>query len=123
MKIEISNGELLDKLSILEIKLGKIKDPEKLVNVRSEYLMLKPLGNNLIESVRSLYDDLVGINLLLWEIEDAIRDLERSQRFDDEFIQTARKVYQFNDKRAHIKKEINRLTNSGLIEEKSYTGY
>lgn len=123
MKIEISNGELLDKLSILEIKLGKINDPEKLVNVRSEYLMLKPLGDNLIVSVRSLYNDLVGVNLLLWEIEDEIRDLERSQRFDDQFIQTARKVYRFNDKRAHIKKEINRLTNSGLIEEKSYSGY
>ena len=123
MKIEISNGELLDKLSILEIKLGKISDPDKLVNVRSEYLLLKPLGNSLIECVQSLYDDLVDINRLLWEIEDTIRDLERSQRFDDEFIQTARKVYRYNDKRAQIKKEINRLTNSGLIEEKSYSGY
>ncbi len=123
MKIEISNGELLDKLSILEIKLGKINDPEKLVNIQSEYLLLKPLGNNLIECVQSLYDDLVDINRLLWDIEDTIRDLERSQRFDDEFIQTARKVYRFNDKRAQIKKEINRLTNSGLIEEKSYSGY
>ena len=123
MKIEISNGELLDKLSILEIKLGKIRDPEKLVNIKSEFSLLKPLGDKLIPVVETLYGRLVDINLLLWEIEDTIRDFERNKRFGDDFIQTARKVYLFNDERALIKKEINLLTNSGLVEEKSYSGY
>ena len=123
MKIEISNGELLDKLSILEIKLGKIRDPEKLVNIKSEFSLLKPLGDKLIPVVETLYGRLVDINLLLWEIEDTIRDFERNKRFGDDFIQTARKVYLFNDERAKVKKEINRLTNSGLLEEKSYSGY
>jgi len=123
MQIEISNGELLDKLSILEIKQEKIKDPAKLQNVISEYALIKPLCDNLIKDVSDLYFSLVDINRALWEIEDTIRDLERNQRFDDEFIQTARKVYRYNDRRAHIKKEINRLTGSGLVEEKSYSGY
>ncbi len=123
MKIEISNGELLDKLSILEIKLDKIQDPSKLININSEYLLIKPLGDNLIHTVETQYKSLVIINRLLWETEDAIRDFERNQQFGEEFIQTARRVYLLNDERARIKKEINRLTNSGLIEEKSYTGY
>jgi hypothetical protein len=123
MQIEISNGELLDKLSILEIKQEKIKDPAKLKNIVSEYALIKPLCDKLIKDVADLYSSLVDINRALWEIEDTIRDLERNQRFDDEFIQTARKVYRYNDRRAHLKKEINRLTGSGLVEEKSYSGY
>jgi hypothetical protein len=123
MIIEISNGELLDKLSILEIKLEKIQDSGKLANIRTEYSMIKPLGDKLIPAIKALYKDLVDINRMLWEIEDVIRDLERRQQFDDDFIQSARKVYFFNDKRALIKREINRRTGSGLVEEKSYTGY
>jgi len=123
MKIEISNGELLDKLSILEIKIGKIQDSEKLVNVRNEFNSLKPLGDTLIPKVEHWYKQLIEINRLLWEIEDTIRDLERRQQFGDLFIQTARKVYHYNDERARIKKEINRLTHSGLTEEKSYSEY
>lgn len=123
MKIEVSNGELLDKLSILEIKLEKIQDPEKLMNINSEYSLIKPLGDKLIHIVETQYKSLVDVNRSLWETEDTIRDFERNQQFGDEFIQTARRVYLFNDKRAQIKKEINRLTNSGLIEEKSYSGY
>lgn len=123
MKIEISNGELLDKLSILEIKLEKIQDTGKLMHIHSEYSLIKPLGDKLLHLVEAQYKSLVDINRLLWEIEDAIRDLERKQQFGDEFIQMARKVYLLNDKRAHIKKEINLFTNSGLIEEKSYSGY
>jgi len=123
MKIEISNGELLDKLSILEIKLRKIQDPSKLANIKSEYLLIKPLVNNLVHTVEKQYENLVDINLQLWEIEDTIRDLERNKQFGEEFIQTARKVYLYNDERAQIKREINRLTNSGLFEEKSYSGY
>jgi hypothetical protein len=123
MKIEISNAELLDKLSILEIKLGKIQDPEKLINIRVEYSLVKSLGNKLIPMVGPQYESLVTINRSLWEIEDTIRDFERNQQFGDEFVQTARKVYQLNDERARIKREINRITNSGIVEEKSYSGY
>lgn len=123
MKIEISNGELLDKLSILEIKMEKISDSGKLVNIKAEFLLLKPLGDNLIPIVETQYKSLVDINRLLWEIEDTIRDLERNQDFGNDFVQTARKVYHYNDQRAQIKKEINLLTNSGLVEEKSYSGY
>lgn len=123
MKIEISNGELLDKLSILEIKLEKIQDTEKLMNIQSEYSLIKPLGDKLLHVVEAQYKSLVNINRLLWKIEDIIRDFERKQQFGDTFIQTARKVYLLNDKRAQIKKEINRLTNSGIVEEKSYAGY
>lgn len=123
MKIEVSNGELLDKYSILEIKLSKIRDPEKRMNIHSEYSLIKPFADSLIAMVENQYRSLFDINLLLWEIEDNIRDFERNQQFDDIFIQTARKVYHFNDERARIKRDINLLTNSGLIEEKSYSGY
>jgi len=123
MKIEISNGELLDKLSILEIKLYKITDTAKLANIRSEYELLKPFGDQLIPLVGDLYNDLISTNRMLWEIEDTIRNFERNQQFEEEFIQTARKVYHENDERARIKKEINLLTNSGLVEEKSYSAY
>ncbi len=123
MQIEISNGELLDKLTILEIKLGKIGDPGKLANIEGEYSLLKPLARELIESVKPQYESLLQINAQLWKIEDTIRAFEQNKQFGDEFIQTARKVYLLNDERARIKKEINRLTNSGITEEKSYTGY
>lgn len=123
MQIEISNGELLDKLTILEIKLGKIGDPGKLANIEGEYSLLKPLARELIESVKPQYESLLQINAQLWKIEDTIRAFEQNKQFGDEFIQTARKVYMLNDERARIKKEINRLTNSGITEEKSYTGY
>jgi hypothetical protein len=123
MKIEISNGELLDKLSILVIKIEKIGDAGKLSNVKAEFNLLKPLADKLLPLVEDLYLQLTDINRLLWEIEDSIRFLEREQQFDEVFIQTARKVYQFNDERARVKKEINLRTNSGLVEEKSYTGY
>lgn len=123
MKIEVSNGELLDKLSILEIKREKIRDPEKLSNINSEYTLIKPLVDSLIISVKTLYESLLKINLSLWEIEDTIRNFEQKKDFGNEFIETARSVYVLNDERARIKKEINRLTNSGLIEEKSYAGY
>jgi hypothetical protein len=123
MKIEISNGELLDKLSILEIKRNKIRDPEKLVNVNSEYSLIKPLADKLIQAVQPQYESLLEVNRLLWDIEDTIRELERSLDFGKVFIETARKVYQLNDERARLKKEINLITKSGLIEEKSYSDY
>jgi hypothetical protein len=123
MKIEISNGELLDKFSILEIKLEKIGDPGKLVNIRNEHALIGPLAGSLLPIVGSQYQELLKINRLLWEIEDNIRDFERNKIFDDGFIRTARQVYRYNDERARIKREINDLTHSGLTEEKSYAGY
>ncbi|MFA5815296.1 MAG: DUF6165 family protein, partial [Bacteroidales bacterium] len=98
-------------------------DPAKLININSEYSLIKPLGDKLMPIVETQYKSLVDINRSLWEIEDTIRNFERKKQFGEEFIQTARKVYLLNDERAQIKKEINRLTNSGIVEEKSYSWY
>jgi len=127
MKVEVSNGELLDKISILELKLLKIKDKEKLVNIQNEFDELNPLCVVLFETfgseLQNLYLKLSNINGQLWDIEDWIRDCEREKRFDEEFIQLARSVYVTNDRRSEVKKEINILTGSGLVEEKSYKDY
>ena len=140
MKIEISNGELLDKLSILELKLKNITDENKLINVRSEFEELSPLVQQIFKKkavgINELYlklseingnlweiKDLYKINYMLWEIEDDIRQCERDKKFDSKFVQLARDVYFTNDIRSELKKEINILTKSGLIEEKSYEDY
>jgi hypothetical protein len=127
MKIEVSNGELLDKISILELKLLKIEDKEKLVNVHKEFDTLNPLVQELFEKYDSQlqhhYDELAKINGELWDIEDWIRDCEREKRFDKEFVELARSVYITNDKRSEVKKLINIMTGSGLVEEKSYQDY
>ena len=127
MKIEISNGELLDKITILELKLDKIKDKDKLANIQKEFDELNPLVNELFRiyggELQVHYDDLSVINELLWNIEDWIRDCEREKRFDKEFVELARSVYITNDKRSEVKKLINILTGSGLVEEKSYKNY
>lgn len=125
MRIEVSDGELLDKLSILEIKLDKIQNSSKLHNVRSEETSLRPYAQILLDNadVQRLYTSLLSVNKKLWDIEDAIREKERNRQFDDEFVQLARSVYFTNDERADIKKAINLLTNSTLIEEKSYESY
>ena len=127
MKIEVSNGELLDKISILELKLLKIEDKEKLANIQKEFDTLNPLAKKLFETfggnLQNHYLELARINGLLWDIEDWIRDCEREKRFDEEFIQLARSVYVTNDQRSEIKKLINKTTNSDLVEEKSYKDY
>ena len=127
MKIEISNGELLDKISILELKMLKIEDEEKLVNVYKEFDTLNPLVVELFENhdgqLQNHYLELAKINGELWDIEDWIRDCEREKRFDKEFVELARSVYITNDKRCEVKKLINILTSSGLVEEKSYKEY
>jgi hypothetical protein len=124
MKVEISNGELLDKISILEIKLDKIKDKDKLVNIQKEFNELNPLCNELFKiyggELQVHYLALAKINGQLWDIEDWVRDCEHEKRFDKEFVELARSVYITNDKRSEVKKIINIVTNSGLIEEKSY---
>ena len=127
MKIEVSNGELLDKISILELKLLKIEDKEKLVNIQKEFDTLNPLVVDLFEQhdgqLQNHYLELAKINGQLWDIEDWIRDCEREKRFDKEFVELARSVYITNDKRCEVKKIINLMTSSGLVEEKSYKEY
>ena len=127
MKVEVSNGELLDKLSILELKLKNIKDDKKLINIKNEHGGLSPLCNNLFNNygneLRSLYAKLSELNAELWKIEDDIRECERKKDFGDEFVRLARAVYFTNDKRSDVKKSINLLTESGFVEEKSYEDY
>ena len=127
MKIEISNGELLDKISILELKILRIEDEEKLINIKKEFYTLNPLVVGLFEQydgqLQNHYLELAKINGELWDIEDWIRDCEREKRFDKEFVELARSVYITNDKRCEIKKLINLMTSSGLVEEKSYKAY
>jgi hypothetical protein len=123
MKIEISNGEIIDKLTILQIKLERIKDCQKRENIKKEYDDLKKLTGSILSSDDPLYTSLYNVNCELWEIEDHIRDLERKKDFGKDFIETARSVYFKNDRRAELKREINIKTSSGLIEEKSYGKY
>ena len=127
MLVEVSNGELLDKISILELKILKIEDEEKLVNVYKEFDTLNPLVVELFENhdgqLQNHYLELAKINGELWDMEDWIRDCEREKRFDKEFVELARSVYITNDKRCEVKKLINILTSSGLVEEKSYKEY
>jgi len=127
MKVEVSTGELVDKLSILEIKLLNIKDEEKTKNVYKELETLNPYFQDLLDiyglKMKNLYTKISNINKALWDIEDAIRDKERAEEFDEEFVELARSVYITNDQRAAVKKEINLLTKSKLVEEKSYSDY
>ena len=125
MKVEISNGELLDKFSILEIKMGNITDPSKLTNIENEYKELTSDCTDLLRNstISSLYAELKSINQKLWIVEDDIRECERSKDFGPEFISLAREVYFTNDERARVKKEINLASGSSLVEEKSYQAY
>jgi hypothetical protein len=131
MKIEVSNGEIVDKLTILAIKLEQIKDAAKLKNVQTEYNELAPIVHNMYEALseldrpemKKLHKDLQDINQTLWNIEDHIRVHESKKDFEDDFIELARSVYFTNDERAEVKKKINLLTGSLLVEEKSYEEY
>ena len=127
MKVEVSNGELLDKLTILELKLSNISDVQKLTNIQKEHDELNPLAGQLFDSygeeLKNLYKQLAEINSELWTIEDDIRECERNKDFGSDFVSLARAVYFTNDKRSEIKKSINLLTGSGFVEEKSYKDY
>lgn len=123
MKIEVSNGEIMDKLSIIQIKLERINDESKLLNLRNEYEVLRKAADSILSTDDPLYISLYDVNCELWDIEDHIRDLERGKDFGADFVQTARLVYFKNDRRSEIKREINIKTSSGLIEEKSYEKY
>lgn len=124
--VEISPGELLDKISILEIKSERIGDAEKLANIRYE---LKSLQDTVPDqfaanpAMTRLMRDLKTVNEELWDIEDDIRDCESRKDFGETFVQLARSVYRTNDRRAAIKREINTLCGSAIVEEKSYTQY
>jgi hypothetical protein len=123
MKIEVSVGEILDKLSILQIKTAFIKDEEKLNNVKNEYDYLYDIVFNEMRIEQTDFFDMVSINQKLWKIEDDIRDKERDKNFDSEFVELARSVYFTNDKRAEVKKKINLKYGSLFVEEKSYSDY
>ncbi len=123
MKIEVSIGEIVDKLSILKIKINNITDLLKLENVTKEYNYLNEIVFKELGVSEEDFFNLVLINEKLWDIEDKIRDKERDKEFDDVFIELARSVYYTNDKRAEIKKEINLKYGSLFVEEKSYKEY
>lgn len=124
MKIDISIGELVDKVTILSIKREKISNPDKRKNIQKEYdILLKPMQECGIDIDSDEFIKLKTINLELWEIEDLIRIKEAAKAFDEEFIKLARSVYFTNDKRAEIKKDINLSYNSDLVEEKEYVDY
>ena len=124
LTVKISPGELLDKLTILEIKAARIEDPAKRENVRRELDSLRSdwaAAPPPSPEVRELVAELRTINAALWEIEDRIRLKESRQEFDDEFIRLARSVYRTNDRRTAVKRALNVALGSDLIEEKSYT--
>ena len=127
MKIEVSNGEILDKLNILYLKAAFISDKDKLVNIRKEIEELRPIGQDLFlkygQELRNLYTQLCESNKELWKIEDDIRECEKNKDFSATFVALARAVYLTNDRRSDYKKQINILTNSGIVEEKSYEDY
>jgi hypothetical protein len=129
MKIEVSNGEILDKYTILEIKLSKIKDANKIINIKHEYTTLTPDVERIYDTckdtnqLKSLHKKLLEVNKKLWKIEDDIRECERANDFGKTFIDLARAVYYVNDDRSDVKKEINIFTGSDLVEEKSYEVY
>ena len=124
--VEVSVGELLDKISILDIKRDKIKDLKKLEHIEKEYKILKQEYDNKVktdDNLNKLYSSLKIINSKLWEIEDEKRICEKNSNFDDKFIKLSRDVHFLNDERANIKLEINIHTGSKLKEIKEYTKY
>lgn len=124
--IEVAPGELLDKLTILAIKLERIDDPAKRANVKAEFDVLEEAKRRAVPAsadLERLVAELRAVNEALWEIEDKIRDCERDKDFGPQFVELARAVYHTNDRRAAIKKAINLQLGSHLVEEKSYSAY
>lgn len=124
--VAVSWGELLDKISILEIKCARLTDPAQLANVEREYAALCETRDAALPrdaDIADSYAELRTVNETLWEIEDDIRDCERNKDFDSRFIELARAVYRTNDRRAAIKRDINEALGSEIVEEKSYAHY
>jgi len=122
MKIEVSNGEVVDRWTILTLKMVRIVDEAARANIHREMTMLSEHVHELGVSEEQL-SELWTVNAALWDVEDKLRLLESEQSFGEEFIEAARSVYLLNDDRARLKKEINEQTGSLLVEEKSYTTY
>jgi hypothetical protein len=123
VQIEVSNGEIVDKLTILLIKKENITDMQKLENITNEIVKIGSASDSIISRTSEEFINLYEVNKRLWQIEDSIREKERLQQFDKEFIELARSVYFTNDKRAEIKRSINNISGSNLFEEKSYKDY
>jgi phenylalanyl-tRNA synthetase alpha subunit len=126
IQIPISPGELLDKITILQIKSERIQDPAKVANVKVELDLLSNVWRQSVTSdtkIEALTKELKSINEKLWKVEDDIRDEERNKQFGERFIELARSVYVINDDRANAKKKINLHLNSSIVEEKSYQDY
>ena len=126
INVSISIGELIDKITILEIKLEKINESDKKQNIKyeldllnSEYIKIQELN----KEIENYFKQLKEINLELWDIEESIRDCERRNNFDSEFIELSRKIYIKNDLRFEIKNQINKKFSSEIVEEKSYSKY
>lgn len=125
-RVPQSWGEIIDKITILQIKNEKIKDAAKLVNIRRELAELEAVREEYFPAhagLAALSNKLKGVNESLWWIEDDIRDCERAKDFGPKFIELARAVYVTNDQRGNVKREINELLGSALVEEKSYAAY
>lgn len=126
-QVPVSVGELIDKITILEIKSERIEDPAKLANVRNELTALNEVWADIAGSAQAQVDEprarLKEVNEQLWDIEDRIRRKEAEKSFDEEFVKLARSVYFTNDRRSEIKREINLAAGSKLVEEKSYDKY
>ena len=123
---EISSGELLDKISILEIKLEKIKNKDSQQEIQKEYNILKEIQNSSIEltdKIKDLSKLIKEVNLKLWNVEDKLRIYEKEKNFGENFIKSAREVYFNNDKRSKIKSEINKILGSNIKEIKQYVNY
>jgi hypothetical protein len=123
--IPVSVGELIDKISILQIKKNHVQDDHKLVNIEKELNALLRLAQEYLQhdSISSLYEDLIGVNTQLWNTEDMLRSLERDKEFGDSFVAYARDVYHLNDQRFKLKNKINLLTQSEIQEVKQHIDY
>ena len=123
---EISPGELLDKISILEIKIEKVKDKNSLEEIKKEYKILKEIQTSSIEitgKIKDLFQSVKNVNIKFWNIEDKLRICEKNKNFDKNFIELARGVYFANDERAELKSKINKILKSNIIEIKQYDNY
>ena len=123
---EISPGELLDKISILEIKMEKVKDKNSLEEIKKEYKILKEIQTSSIEmtgKIKDLFQSVKNVNVKLWNIEDKLRICEKNKDFGKRFIELARSVYFANDERAELKSKINKILKSNIIEIKQYDNY
>ena len=123
---EISPGELLDKISILEIKIEKVKDKNSLEEIKKEYKILKEIQTSSIEitgEIKDLFQSVKNVNIKLWNTEDKLRICEKNKDFDKNFIELARGVYFANDERAELKSKINKILKSNIIEIKQYDNY